>query len=141
MNGNIRGDIREAKINFTEIFRTLDNGDIDEHLDRIRDIVNQKDERIDQLIFENNKLKNIHHKDDELIKLKEENKRLQSKLSKSLMMSDKEFKDYKDFANLHYNLHKGKTKLITYGTGVGLCWMCKCTVCNEEKDITDVDSW
>ncbi len=141
MNGDIRGDISEAKINFTELFRNIDNGDIDEHLDKIKDIVNQKDKRIEQLIFENNKLRDIHYKDGELIKLKEEIECLQNELHKSFTMSDKEFEDYKEFANLHYGLHDGATKLITYVTGIGLCWACKCTVCNEEKNITDIDSW
>jgi hypothetical protein len=135
------GNIESAKINFIELFRSIDNSDLDEHLDKIKDIVNQKDERIEQLIFENNKLRDIHYKDYELIKLKEENERLQNELHKSFTMSGKEFKDYKEFANLHYSLHKGETKLITYGTGIGLCWTCKCTVCNKEKNITDIGSW
>lgn len=117
------------------IFKFIGGFDINQHLidlaEYIQDCEN-KTERARKRLEE-------YNKDEEIQKLNNEIERL-NKLSIG-RFSEQEYKDYREFAEQHYNSCKGNTKIILTGTGIGDAIECQCTKCNEIKDITDYKSW
>lgn len=121
----------------------VNNNSVEELTDAIR-------QKFYDLENQNESLKNeiaVFNKDD---KIQELTKELKHTLRNSLMnMSDKEYEADRQFRTRHWAMHNGgKSKCDgnTYwyelsGTGIGTCIKIKCPICEEEKDITDTDSW
>ena len=88
------------------------------------------------------------NKDEEIQKLKKQNKELIA--HSFLQLSDKEMESEKAFREEHYKNCalplKSKAAGNTYiyeitGTGLGTIKKIKCPICGVEKDFTDIDSW
>ena len=121
----------------------VNNNSVEELTDAIR-------QKFYDLENQNESLKNeiaVFNKDD---RIQELTKELKHTLRNSLMnMSDKEYEADRQFRTRHWAMHNGgKSKCDgnTYwyelsGTGIGTCIKIKCPICEEEKDITDTDSW
>lgn len=59
------------------------------------------------------------------------------------ILSDKEMKAYQEFRGAHWNRcgNSGIYNITLEGTGIGTVIKVRCPYCDEEKDITDIDSW
>jgi hypothetical protein len=62
------------------------------------------------------------------------------------LMNENEKKSYKDFIEKHKKCIcnatiGGKISVEVTATGLGSAFVCKCNVCGEKEDITDVGSW
>ena len=84
----------------------------------------------------------------EILKYKDENKKLRS--CSLLLMSDKETEAERNFRYRHYEKCarplKDKSVGNTYiyelsGTGLGTIIKITCPICGQTEDITDIDSW
>jgi antirestriction protein len=79
------------------------------------------------------------NKDEEIIKLKNELRETRTSALAFLTKSQQEAA--KTFTRDHYSTHKGNTRYIVEGTGIGDIIKVQCTKCNIIEDITEISSW
>lgn len=120
-----------------DIVKMFHEKDMDKLLKEVKD-------QFDNEKASNNRLRERlaeYNKDDEIIKLKEENDRIRRNAID--ILSDDEAESAKKFRNIHWNKCKNgnifQYELI--GTGFSTVVKIKCPKCGEELDITDYGCW